>query len=489
MRPQVYSQSLYGDLPPGDVPAAQSLKLNFQPLLGGGQKNLVILPRGMMILALPQSGQEQVVDQVIYTGKLAHGVSLRDQWKNVQTAANTWNFSYFDSEIARATQYGKSVMLRVNMTDGACPGWVKSQVAQIVDTNTGTTIQVYWDPTYVALQQAFWQALGARYANTPCVKYIAMNPPGNGGGDWAIPYQNAGNWRTVTAWNVPAVNGTVTLTPDNTKNNPPIYAGVYVLVQGTGPGYVGWFLVTTVNGTNAAPTSIVIQNIGAAGNAAPGTSVPTTVGLSQNMINNWTSPMIGYTTQNVVNGITAVTDAQFKAFPRQLFSMSMGTNGGLDTAVNPTYTNQTCAQMTANYCYTKYGSRFSIAKNGFRACTPPPNNNAGSGWEIFNLLPYISREGQFFWWTVDTGWTPTNNVGESTYSNNCGVPADPILVLQQAAQIAAAYGVARLEYYMQDVEALQQLNVVYRQMPLVGQSVTAYSPKTPGYTGPNKITA
>jgi len=465
---------MYGDFPPGDI-APQPFKLNFQPQSANGK---VILPKGMIILALPQSGQEQPVDSVIYTGKLANGVSLRDQWKLIQPNNHTWNWSYFDSEVANAQAAGKSVMLRINTQDGSCPGWVKNQVTNVIDTNSGTQVQLWWDPTYIALSQALWQAAAARYANVPCVKYIAMNPPSTGGGDWQVPYQNAGNWKTTTNWNIPAVGSTVNLLP--AAGNPPIYQGSYVLVQGTA-GYMGWFYVFNVNGSSNAPTSIDIQNQGTPAyaptpNAAPGTSVPSSMGLSQNMIFNWTQ-VYGYTTQNLLGGIMAVADTQFKAFPRQHFSMSFGTNGGLDTAVNPAYTNQTAAQMIANACYTKYGSRFSMAKNGMKANTPWPNANAGTIWEIFNLCPYINREAQFFWWSA----------GDPTYLNNGGVPADPVLVLQQSAQIAAAYGVSRLEYYMQDVELLQSCNIVFRQMPLIAQSRTSFTPRTIGYLGPNKI--
>lgn len=416
----------------------------------------------MLILALPQSA-EQAVDPAVYTGTYAQGVSLRGKWKDIQPTATSWNWNYFDTEISNAAAAGKTVMLRVNMTNGSCPGWVKNQVQEIIDTNTGEQIQVYYDPTYISLQQAFWQAAGARYANNPTVKYIAINPPGTGGGDWAIPYANAGNWHTLTPWNVPAVNGTVTLLPDPNKSNPPIYQGSYVLVQGTA-GYMGWFYVQTVTGPSANPSSIVIQNQGASGNAAPGTSVPTSEGLSQNMIFNWYSPMYQYTTAKVVQAIEAVAATQVAAFPNQEFSMSCGTNGGLDTYGNSAYTEQTMAYTIVTDLYNLYGHLFSMAKNGFRACTPPYTNNAGTIWVIFNMCPQVRREGQFYWWSYL----------DYTYLNNCGTPFDvvhPEANLEASIAIAQGYGVERLEMYMQDVLYLQSIQPTPPQPPIVPGTV------------------
>jgi len=411
----------------------------------------LVQPIPMIILALPQSAEE-TVDQAVYDGTYAQGVSLRGKWKDIQPTATTWNWNYFDTEIARAAAAGKTVMLRVNMTNGSCPGWVKNQVQEIIDTNTGEQIQVYYDSKYISLQQAFWQAAATRYANNPVVKYIAINPPGTGGGDWAIPYQNPGNWHTNTPWTVPAVNGTVTLTPDPTKSNPPIYQGVWIYVQGSGPGFIGWFYVQSVNGSNAHPTSIVLQNQGTSGNVAPGTSVPITLGLSQNMINIWYSPIYQYTTAKVVQAIESVAATQVAGFTTQEFSMSCGTNGGLDTNGNPAYTEQTMAYTIVTDLYNLYGDRFRMAKNGFRACTPPYGNNAGTIWQIFNMCPQVRREGQYYWWSYQDL--------SGSYLNNCGTPFDvnhPDANLAAGNAIAQGYGVERLEMYMQDVLYLQSV--------------------------------
>jgi hypothetical protein len=223
-----------------------------------------------------------------------------------------------------------------------------------------------------------------------------------------------------------------------------------MLVQGTA-GYKGWFYVLSVNGSSANPTSIIVQNQGTAGNAAPGTSVPNTMGLTGNMIQVWYSPIYAYTTAKVVSAIEAVAATQVAAFPTQEFSMSCGTNGGLDTNGNPAYTNQTMALTIVTDLYNLYGDRFRMAKNGFRACTPPPGNNTSTDWNIFNLCPQVRREGQYYWWSYL----------DYTYQNACGQPnfdpANPLPNLQAGNAIAEGYWVERLEMYMQDVLYLQAL--------------------------------
>jgi hypothetical protein len=130
------------------------------------------------------------------------GLSIRASWSSVEPADNVFDWSFIDSEVAKAAASGKWVFLRV-MTQQAKPQWLTDAIIAAggkfftwESEGTQMSCPVLWDPTFVAKKKELIAALGVRYGNNPTVKIVAISFANATSEDWNIPHEpeNVAQW-------------------------------------------------------------------------------------------------------------------------------------------------------------------------------------------------------------------------------------------------------------------------------------------------------
>ena len=130
------------------------------------------------------------------------GVSIRQNWRDLEPTEGVFSWNFLDSEVARATAAGKMVLLRIN-TQFSKPDWVTNAVAQAGGAfftfdkdGVPTTIPVFWDPTFLAKKKAMIAALGAHFTNNPSIKIVWTSFANANSEDWSVPHTQA----DIAAW-------------------------------------------------------------------------------------------------------------------------------------------------------------------------------------------------------------------------------------------------------------------------------------------------
>ncbi len=157
-------------------------------------------PRGVFCLLPVGAGAGQ--DPSVYYNVDVDGISVRQNWSDLEPSEDVYDWTYLDKVTARAAVAGKPVLLRIS-TQANKPAWVTTAVADAGGTfftfggkNGQTTIPVFWDPTYLAKKTAMIAALGAHFTNNPAVKIVGASFANSQSEDWAVPHTPA----DVTAW-------------------------------------------------------------------------------------------------------------------------------------------------------------------------------------------------------------------------------------------------------------------------------------------------
>jgi len=121
------------------------------------------------------------------------GVVIRQDWSELEPGEEDFDWSFLDSETARATAAGKEILLRIN-TQAHKPDWVTTEVQQagglfftFDDNGVQTTIPVFWDSTYLAKKTAMISALGAHLAGSPNLRVVGASFANATSEDWNIP--------------------------------------------------------------------------------------------------------------------------------------------------------------------------------------------------------------------------------------------------------------------------------------------------------------
>jgi hypothetical protein len=139
-------------------------------------------PHGIYAL-LPSYNSERPVDlnRPVWANPLVQGVTIRTVWKNVQPAAETLDWSYFDTAVAAAKSHGKSVGL--SLAAGVfTPEWVYDGGAARFNFTlmgpyipaTPKTMPEPWDARFLAQWVATISAMGRRYDGDPAVAYVMI---------------------------------------------------------------------------------------------------------------------------------------------------------------------------------------------------------------------------------------------------------------------------------------------------------------------------
>lgn len=141
-------------------------------------------------------------NSAVLTNLSVDGVSVRQEWKDLEPTEGKFDFSFLDSEVVRVAAAGKQVFLRIG-TQAHKPDWVTAAVTQAGgtffswdDSGVWTTIPVFWDPTFLAKKKAMIAALGAHYTNNPAVVIVCASFANATSDDWNVPHDTA----SVAAW-------------------------------------------------------------------------------------------------------------------------------------------------------------------------------------------------------------------------------------------------------------------------------------------------
>src|SRR6266850_1995332 len=133
------------------------------------------------------------------------GVGIRQNWKDLEPTEGVYNWSFLDSQVARAAAAGKKVLLRIN-TQFAKPEWVTNAVTNADGVffafdkdGVPTTIPVFWDPTFLAKKKAMIAALGAHFTNNSAIEIVWTSFANANSEDWSVPHTppDIANWFAV----------------------------------------------------------------------------------------------------------------------------------------------------------------------------------------------------------------------------------------------------------------------------------------------------
>ncbi len=133
------------------------------------------------------------------------GLAIRQTWADLEPVEGQYNWSFLDSEVARASAAGKVVLLRI-LTQIGKPAWVMTAVTapggsffHFDEDGVTTTIPVFWDPTFLAKKTAMIAALGAHFGQNSAVKVVAVNFANANSEDWSVPHtpDDIAQWTSV----------------------------------------------------------------------------------------------------------------------------------------------------------------------------------------------------------------------------------------------------------------------------------------------------
>ena len=159
------------------------------------------IPHGVFSL----NGSGQGASEAVLNNPDVMGISIRQGWLELEPTEGNFDWSFLDSEVAKAAAAGKKVMLRIGTQSGK-PAWVTTAIENagglffsFDDNGVPTTIPVFWDPTYLAKKKAMITAVGVHFTNNPTVKIVAASFANATSEDWNVPHtaENIVNWFAV----------------------------------------------------------------------------------------------------------------------------------------------------------------------------------------------------------------------------------------------------------------------------------------------------
>jgi Beta-galactosidase len=176
---------------PFRMPALLGLLLCAAGLLATpGKAFAQAFPRGVISL----SNSDRIANEIVLNNPDVTGVCIRHSWASLEPAEGVFDWTFLDSEVARAAAAGKQVMLRIG-TQQSKPAWVTTAIRNaggtfftFLDHGVLTTIPVFWDPTFLAKKTAMITALGEHFTNNPTVTLVAASFANCCGEDWGVPH-------------------------------------------------------------------------------------------------------------------------------------------------------------------------------------------------------------------------------------------------------------------------------------------------------------
>jgi hypothetical protein len=186
---------------PFRMPALLGLLLCAAGLLAIPGKAFAQNPRGVFSL----SNTDRIANETVLNNPDVTGVSIRHGWASLEPSEGVFDWTFLDSEVARAAAAGKRVLLRIG-TMATRPAWVTTAVQNaggtfftFLDNGELTTIPVFWDPTFLAKKKAMIRALGAHFTNNPAVTVVVASFANCCSEDWGVPHtqHDVARWLAV----------------------------------------------------------------------------------------------------------------------------------------------------------------------------------------------------------------------------------------------------------------------------------------------------
>jgi hypothetical protein len=211
------------------------------------------------------------------------GVSVRQDWADLEPSEGNFDFSFLDSEVGRVATAGKKILLRINTQNGK-PSWVTDAVNDaggvfftfIDDDGVQNTIPVYWDPTFLAKKKAMIAALGAHFTNNLAIAVVWTSFANARSEDWSVPHtpSEIEAWQKVGYTTDKLLGAGKEIIDTTMMAFPHQYVTLAVAGDGTldpDPNYAANAAVATARAT--WPGRLIVQknNIAAFNPPAPGT--------------------------------------------------------------------------------------------------------------------------------------------------------------------------------------------------------------------------
>jgi hypothetical protein len=174
------------------VPALFGLLLCAIGLLAmPGKASAQVFPRGVFSL----SNADRIANETVLNNPDVDGISIRQGWASLEPAEGVFDWTFLDSEVARAAAAGKWVMLRIGTAQEARPAWVTAAIRDaggtfftFLDNGVRTTIPVFWDPTLLEKKTAMITALGEHFTNNPAITIVVASFANCCSEDWGVPH-------------------------------------------------------------------------------------------------------------------------------------------------------------------------------------------------------------------------------------------------------------------------------------------------------------
>ncbi len=146
----------------------------------------------------------------------------------------------------------------------------------------------------------------------------------------------------------------------------------------------------------------------------------------------------GYTTQKMIDAGKSVIDTAMKAFPNQVISLAINSNGGI--LDEPYHDNYVAEKVIANARALWGTTRLVVAKHSLKTNTTPPVPAPETSHAVW-YNSYEASAAQTVWAAYD----------DPSYRINDGIRCDPATALRQSVDIGIAYGISYIELYQKDV--------------------------------------
>jgi hypothetical protein len=150
-----------------------------------------VFPRGVFSLC----NTDRIANETVLNNPDVFGVSIRHSWASLEPSEGIFDWTFLDSEVARAAAAGKRVMLRIGTSQEKRPAWVTTAIRNaggtfftFLENGVRTTIPVFWDPTFLAKKTAMITALGAHFTNNRAVTIVVASFANCCSEDWGVPH-------------------------------------------------------------------------------------------------------------------------------------------------------------------------------------------------------------------------------------------------------------------------------------------------------------
>ena len=166
------------------------------------------IPKG--IFCMPATETNGFPDLILNDPRIV-GLDVVDDWADVEATEGVYDWSYLDSELAKAEAHGKKVQFGIvsggiNVPDWLLANYPDIQTFSFIDTNPyhstynqRLTIPVFWDPIFLAKKIALIQAAGAHFASHSSIVVVGCAFANATTEDWNIPDapEDITNWQAA----------------------------------------------------------------------------------------------------------------------------------------------------------------------------------------------------------------------------------------------------------------------------------------------------